>query len=64
LNHHDIGADDFNDLILDQERKGKNLIIRQDVMKSLLYIDLANHLESLGGFQKILEATKEKKIGV
>ena len=52
--HHDIGSDDFNDLILDKEGKGKHFVIRQDVIKSLLYIDLANYFDSLGVFERII----------
>ena len=55
---HDTILDDFNDLILDQEKKGKHIIIRPEMMKSLLYIDLANLLDSIGGLNKILQATK------
>lgn len=55
---HDKSFDDFNDLILDQEGKGKDMVIRSDVMKSTIFIDLANMMNEMGIFNKILKATQ------
>lgn len=62
--HHDRSIDDYNDLILDQQNQGKDIIIRSDLMKSLLFIDIANLMNDTGIFRRILKATQEKTFGV